>query len=39
MGVVNIKELRKEADTYSKKGREIDNSIQAANWGIEVEFN
>ena len=36
--VVNIKELRKEADAYSKKGREIDNKIQAANWGIEVEF-
>jgi len=36
--VVNIKELRKEADVYSKKGREIDNKIQAANWGIEVEF-
>lgn len=36
--VVNIKELRKEADAYSKKGREIDNKIQAANWWIEVEF-
>jgi hypothetical protein len=36
--VVNIKELRKEADASSKKGREIDNKIQAANWGIEVEF-
>lgn len=36
--VVNIKELRKEADAYSKKGREIDNKIQAANWGIEIEF-
>jgi len=36
--VVNIKELRKEADAYSKKGREIDNKIQATNWGIEVEF-
>jgi hypothetical protein len=36
--VVNIKELRKEADVYSKKGREIDNKIQAGNWGIEVEF-
>ena len=35
---VNIKELRKEADAYSKKGREIDNKIQGANWGIKVEI-
>lgn len=28
---VNIKEIRKEADSYSKKAREIDNKIQAAN--------
>jgi len=33
---VNIKEIRKEADSYSKKAREIDNKIQAANWNTEV---
>ncbi len=32
MPTVNIKEIRKEADSYSKKAREIDNKIQAANW-------
>lgn len=36
--IVNIRELRKEADTYSKKAREIDNMIQAANWNVEVEM-
>jgi uncharacterized coiled-coil DUF342 family protein len=35
---VNIKELRKEADAYSKKAREIDNKIQGVNWTTEVEF-
>jgi hypothetical protein len=33
---VKIKEIRKEADGYSKKAREIDNKIQAANWNTEV---
>ncbi|MBW1796170.1 MAG: DIP1984 family protein [Deltaproteobacteria bacterium] len=33
---VNVKEVRKEADLYSKKAREIDNKIQAANWNTEV---
>ncbi|OGW46621.1 MAG: hypothetical protein A2Y66_08065 [Nitrospirae bacterium RBG_13_41_22] len=33
---VNVKELRKEADIYSKKAREIDSKIQSANWNIEV---
>ena len=33
---VNVKEVRKEADIYSKKAREIDNKIQAANWNTEV---
>jgi len=33
---VNIKEIRKEADSYSKKARDIDNQIQAANWNTEV---
>jgi len=33
---VNIKEIRKEADMFSKKAREIDNKIQAANWNTEV---
>ncbi|MEA3414825.1 MAG: DIP1984 family protein [Thermodesulfobacteriota bacterium] len=28
---VNIKEIRKEADSYYRKAREIDNKIQAAN--------
>jgi len=36
---VNIKELRKEADAYSRKAREIDNKIQGVNWTTEVEFN
>jgi uncharacterized coiled-coil DUF342 family protein len=35
---VNIKELRKEADAYSKRAREIDNKIQGVNWTTEVEF-
>jgi uncharacterized coiled-coil DUF342 family protein len=35
---VNIKDLRKEADAYSKKAREIDNKIQGVNWTTEVEF-
>lgn len=33
---VNVKEVRKEGDLYSKKAREIDNKIQAANWNTEV---
>ena len=33
---VNVKEVRKEADLFSKKAREIDNKIQAANWNTEV---
>lgn len=33
---VNVKEVREEADLYSKKAREIDNKIQAANWNTEV---
>jgi len=35
---VNIKELSKEADAYSKRAREIDNKIQEVNWTTEVEF-
>jgi hypothetical protein len=35
---VNIKQLRKEADAYSRKAREIDNEIQGVNWTTEVEF-
>ncbi|MDH7514160.1 MAG: DIP1984 family protein [Clostridiales bacterium] len=36
VSTVNIKEIRKEADNYSRRAREIDNKIQAANWNIEV---
>jgi hypothetical protein len=34
--MVNIQEIRKEADSYLKRTREIDNKIQAANWGTEA---
>lgn len=34
--MVNIKEIRKEADNYSRRAREIDNKIQAANWDTEI---
>jgi hypothetical protein len=33
---VDVKEIRKEADSYARRAREIDNQIQAANWNIEV---
>jgi hypothetical protein len=33
---VNIQEIRKEADSYSQRAREIDNKIQAANWNSEA---
>lgn len=33
---IDINSTRKEADTYSKTAREIDNKIQAANWSTEV---
>ncbi|MEW6587179.1 MAG: DIP1984 family protein [Nitrospirota bacterium] len=33
---IDINSVRKEADTYSKLAREIDNKIQASNWSIEV---
>lgn len=33
---VNVKEVRKEGDLCSKRAREIDNKIQAANWNTEV---
>jgi hypothetical protein len=33
---VNIQEIRKEADSYLKRTREIANKIQAANWGTEA---
>lgn len=33
---IDIKSIRKEADSYSKMAREIDNKIQAANWNTEV---
>lgn len=33
---IDIKEVRKEADSYSRKARELDNKIQAANWNTEV---
>lgn len=36
---VNIKEIRKEADSYSKKAREIDNKIQAANPPASPEYD
>jgi hypothetical protein len=34
--MVNIKEIRKEADNYSRMARERDNKIQAANWDTEI---
>ncbi len=33
---VDIQEIRKEADSYSQRAREIDNKIQAANWNSEA---
>ncbi|KXB09123.1 hypothetical protein AKJ60_00915 [candidate division MSBL1 archaeon SCGC-AAA385M11] len=33
---VDVKAIRKEADSYARSAREIDNQIQAANWNIEV---
>lgn len=33
---VDVKEVRKTADGYAKKAREVDNRIQAANWNIDV---
>lgn len=34
--VVNIKEIRKEADDYAGKARAIDAIIQVTNWDTEV---
>ncbi|MCL5978187.1 MAG: DIP1984 family protein [Nitrospirae bacterium] len=36
VSTVVVQNVRKEADTYAKAAREIDNKIQAANWSIEV---
>ncbi|MBF0327877.1 MAG: DIP1984 family protein [Nitrospirae bacterium] len=36
VSAVVVQSVRKEADSYSKAAREIDNKIQAANWSIEV---
>lgn len=36
VSMIDINSMRKEADTYSKLAREIDNKIQASNWSIEV---
>lgn len=33
---VDVKAIRKEADSYARSAREIDNQIQAVNWNIEV---
>jgi hypothetical protein len=33
---VNIQEIRKEADSYLKRTRKIDNKIQAAYWSTEA---
>ncbi|OGW56521.1 MAG: hypothetical protein A2Y48_00800 [Nitrospirae bacterium RIFCSPLOW2_12_42_9] len=34
--MVNIKETRREADSYARKARAIDTTIQTANWNTEV---
>ncbi|MBI5197956.1 MAG: DIP1984 family protein [Nitrospirae bacterium] len=34
--MVNIREVRREADRYAKKAREIDVNIQTANWNTEL---
>src|SRR6266498_1166572 len=36
VSTIDINSVKKEADTYSKLAREIDNKIQASNWSIEV---
>lgn len=33
---VDVSAVRKEADGYGRKAREIDNRIQAANWNTDV---
>ena len=33
---IDVNVARKEADTYSKAAREIDNKIQATNWNTDV---
>lgn len=33
---IDVKSIRKEADSYARSAREIDNQIQAANWNTEV---
>lgn len=35
---IDLKEITKEYDTYSKALRELDTSIQAANWKYAVDF-
>jgi len=35
---VELKDVTKEYDTYSKALRELDTAIQKANWTAEVEF-
>lgn len=35
---VTLKDVTKEYDTYSKALRELDTSIQQANWTAEVSF-
>jgi hypothetical protein len=35
---IDLKEITKEYDTYSKALRELDTSIQQANWTAEVDF-
>ena len=34
--MVNIKEIRREADSYSRTARTIDSKIQTVNWNTEV---
>lgn len=35
---LNVKDVTKEYDLYSRALRELDTSIQQANWTAEVEF-
>ena len=35
---IDMKDLTKEYDTYSKALRELDTAIQQANWTAEVSF-
>jgi hypothetical protein len=35
---IDMKDLTKEYDTYSKALRELDTAIQQANWTAEVAF-